>query len=67
MVRRWRSNRRSNQQNIAIITEAEQGKAITVKVTPKNAKGTGHAVTSDPTEKSRHPTNSEKHNNNTVN
>ena len=28
-----------------------QGKNITVKVTPKNAKGTGHTVTSDPTEK----------------
>ncbi len=43
--------------------EAEQGKVITVKVTPKNAKGTGHTVTSEPTEEIDTFTISEKRKN----
>ena len=48
MVGELRRNRRSNKPTF-LITEAQQGKAITVKVTPKNAKGTGKTVESNPT------------------
>ncbi len=45
---RLQMEKRSKEQQLAsyIITEAEQGKVITVKVTPKNVKGTGKTVIS---------------------